>query len=140
MLTLNTPIKIGPYTYTRLKGAIQGTWDLRTRKIEMAIAPAREKGGQTIIGTKEKDGDQSRVLAPPLVATVVLQDSSPADPALVKIFQLLHALVEAIEEIQVANNLLTAQVYQTGEEEVSLACTFTPSSEPSQIEEKEKKP
>jgi hypothetical protein len=124
MLTLDTPVTLGAHQYTRIVGGIKGEWDLRTRRIEVTLALAREQGGKTIIATREKDGDKRRILAPPILATLTLQDSEPADPALAGVWIKLHELVEAIEAVLVVNGSLQGQVYQAGEEEMSLAATF----------------
>lgn len=140
MLTLNTPITLGSLAYTRLVGGVKGEWDLRVPKLEVTIALAREQAGKTVIATREKDGETTRVLAPPIVATLTIQDASPPDPSLATVWQKLHELTEAIEAVIVANALLASHVYQAGEEEAALTCTFAPSVEPGRIEEKEKKP
>lgn len=140
MLILDTPIQLGSQTYTHVVGGIRGEFDLRTRKLDITLALAREKTGKLIIATKEKDGETARLFSPPIIAILTLQDSSPADPALAGVFQKLHELVESIESVLVANGALANQVYQAGEDEVSLACTFVPSATPGEIEEKDKLP
>ena len=136
MLILDTPLHLGTQTYTRLVGGIKGEWDLRTRRIEVTISPARERAGQLVIATREHAGESLRLLAPPVVATLTLQDAIPADPALAPIFQKLHELVEAIEALMVTNGSLAGQVYLAGEEDVSLNATFTSSATPGIIEDK----
>lgn len=137
MLTLDTPITLGANQYTRLV-CVKGGWDLRTRSIEIVISLAREKDGETIIATRERDGEQYRILAPPIVASLELQDSIPPDPALAAVFQKHHELMEAIEAVIVSNQQLKDLTYQSGEEESSLSATFVASASPGKPEERDK--
>lgn len=139
MLMLENPITLGANTYRVIIGGIKGEWDLRARRLEVTLALAREKGGKTIIATREKEGEKTRVLSPPIVATISISDAIPPDPAYAAIFQKLHELTEAIEVVLVADGSLEAYPYQAGEEEVLLACAFA-SGSPLEIEEKEKTP
>lgn len=141
MLTLEKPIRIGPQIYDVLIGGVRGSWDVRAGLLEVMIGPARSKDGNLYLGTREKDGDQSKLLAPPLLSTLTIQNSFPPDPALAQVFLKLGELIEAIEAVVVHDESLQAQVYQAGEEEMSLACTFTPTPPGSiKLEEREKRP
>lgn len=137
MLRLQTPITIGAKLYARLV-CVKGGFDLRTRKIEIVLSLAREKDGRTILATKEKDGETSRILAPPIVGTLTLQDATPSDPALAGVFQKLHELSEAIESVLATSGQLDTVVYQSGEEDVVLTSTFQASETPPTLEEKVK--
>jgi hypothetical protein len=141
MLILDIPIKLGSQIYNRLVGGIKGEWDLRTRRIEITIAPGRDHAGRVAIGTKEKQGESHRLLIPAPVSQLTIQDSSPPDPALVDVFRKLQALVEALEVVVANSPDFQGQIYQAGEEEVKLASTFAPYLDDAfEFEEKDKQP
>lgn len=128
MLTLAIPIQIGAQEYTALIGGIRGSWNLQTRSLEVQIGPAREKDGFLYLGTREIDGEHTKILAPPILSTLSIQDSLPPSAALAQVFVKLEELIQAIEVVVVNDATLQAQMYQAGEEEMSLACTFTATS------------
>jgi hypothetical protein len=126
MLNLTTPLALGGKRYNVMVAGVRGQWDLQSRRIEIYVGPGRTQGQHVLIGTRETGSEQTRVLAPPILATLVLEDSVPSDPAYAVVFQNLQNLIESIEAIVVTHDDLQKQVYQSGEEEFPLVSTFQP--------------
>jgi hypothetical protein len=139
MLTVTTPIRLGKYSYDRLIGGVRGDWDLRARRVEVHIGPGRADGDDIIFATKETEADKSRVIPPPVLLTLTIDDPQQ-DPALALLWQRIQLVIEAVEEILVTNASLAEKVFQAGEEEVPLDCTFSPYVGTLKTESREKIP
>lgn len=118
MLLLETPITIGTHTYDALV-PMRGSWDLRTRTIELTFGLAINQMSPTRIRVgKRKAGNV--VVSPALIYTVTLSDLAETNDDFSDLMDKLQTWHERGEQLLD----LSAITYQNGEEEVALTSVF----------------